>query len=286
MIRRLLLVACLAALAGGCIPARFVRFEAREVRAVKVLTVREDAADLVLTAVVVNPNPMAARVRSLSYKIFVAERLLGRGARAGAFDVAAHGEAVVDLPVRVAFADIPADLPAAVSGPDVPYRAEVAVDVTSRLGDHHFDLNRKGTVRIADAARMAVMGDFAARVLQVRGVRLLPIQLDGVTVVADLEVRNLFPFPLEIRRVEYAVSLAGAPLGEGRHDQPIVLPARGKAAVAMKLKVPLTSLGTVARAIGQGGTDVRVTGRAYLAPIAGISVVPFDVRPDPALLRR
>jgi LEA14-like dessication related protein len=286
MMRRSLPVLLLVVAAAGCIPARFVRFEAREVRAIKVLAVRDDGVDLVLTAVVANPNPIAARVRAVRYRIFVGGQLLGRGERSGDLDVAAHGEAVVDLPVRIAFADLPPDLPAAITGPQVAYRAEVAVDVSSRLGDHHFDLDRKGVVRIADAFRLGVAGDFAARIVEVRGVRVKPPGLDGLTVTADLAVRNLFPFSLEIQRVEYAVSLGGAPLGEGRYDRPITLPPRGTAPVAMELKVRLSAFADVARAMSKKGADVRVTGRAFLRPIAGITVVPFDVRPDAALLRR
>jgi LEA14-like dessication related protein len=283
---RLALLALLLALgAGACIPARFVRFEAREVRALRVTAVREEGVDAVLTAEVENPNPMAARIHHLRYRIFVGERLLGRGERGGDFAIAAKGRAVVDLPVRVNFADLPADLPALLATPEVAYRAEVAVEATSRLGRHHFDLDRRGKVRIADTVKLNLAGDFALKVVQPRGVRLRPAP-GAMVVVADVEVRNVFPFPLEVRRVDYAVSLGGAHLADGRHDAPIALGPRTTRRVEMSLRVPLEAVPDVLRAIARGGMEARVRGKAHLRPIGGIAEVPFDVRLDPAALKR
>ena len=49
--------------------------------------------------------------------------------------------------------------------------------------------------------------------------------------------------------------------------------------------MPLTAVGTLTAAVGRGGIKVRVTGKAHLRPVAGITLVPFDVRLDSALLR-
>jgi LEA14-like dessication related protein len=271
--------------AGACIPARFVRFEAREVRALKVTSVREEGVDAVLTAEVENPNPLAARIHYLRYRIFVGERLIGVGERGGDFAIAAKGRAVVDLPVRVRFADLPADLPALLSTPVVAYRAEVAVDATSRLGKHHFDLDRRGKVRVADAMKLTLAGDFALKVVKPRGVRLRPA-LGAMVVVAEVEVRNIFPFPLEVRRVDYAVSLGGAHLADGRHDTPIALQPRATTRVEMELRVPLAAVPDVLVAVSRGGMEARVRGKAHIRPIGGIAEVPFDVRLDPSVLKR
>jgi LEA14-like dessication related protein len=107
-----------------------------------------------------------------------------------------------------------------------------------------------------------------------------------MVVVADVEVRNIFPFPLEVRRVEYAVSLGGAHLADGRHDTPIALAPRTTGRVDMALRVPLEAVPDVLRAVSRGGMEVRVRGKAHLRPIAGIAEVPFDVRLDPAVLKR
>jgi LEA14-like dessication related protein len=278
-----LLAACVAA--SGCIPARFVRFEAREVRALKVTAVREEGVDAVLTAEVENPNPLAARIHHLRYRIFVGERLIAAGERGGDFAIAAKGRAVVDLPVRVRFADLPADLPALLSTPVVAYRAEVAVDATSRLGKHHFDLDRRGKVRVADAMKLTLAGDFALQVVRPRGVRFRPAP-GAMIVVAEVEVRNIFPFPLEVRRVEYAVSLGGAHLADGRHDAPIALAPRASGRVEMELRVPLAAVPDVLVAISRGGVAARVRGKAHIRPIGGIAEVPFDVRLDPTVLKR
>jgi LEA14-like dessication related protein len=283
---RAALVALVAAAIGAaCIPARFVRFEAREVRALKVTSVREEGVDAVLTAEVENPNPLAARIHYLRYRIFVGGQLIGQGERGGDFAIAAKGRAVVDLPVRVRFTDLPADLPALLSTPEVAYRAEVAVDATSRLGKHHFDLDRRGKVRVADAMKLTLAGDFALKVVQPRGVRLRPVP-GAMVVVADVEVRNIFPFPLEVRRVDYAVSLGGAHLADGRHDAPIALAPRATGRVDMELRVPLAAVPDVLRAVSRGGVEVRVRGKAIIRPIAGIAEVPFDVRLDPATMKR
>jgi LEA14-like dessication related protein len=284
-VARVALLAVAALGAAACIPARFVRFEAREVRALKVTSVREEGLDAVLTAEVENPNPLAARIHYLRYRIFVGERLVGRGERGGDFAIAARGRAVVDLPVRVRFADLPADLPALLSTPVVAYRAEVAVDATSRLGKHHFDLDRRGKVRVSDAMKLTLEGDFALRVVRPRGMWFHPAP-DGIVVVADVEVRNIFPFPLEVRRVEYAVSLGGAHLADGSHERPITLAPRATARVEMELSVPFAGAPKVLRAVSRGGWEARVRGRAHLRPIGGIAVVPFDVRVDQALLKR
>jgi LEA14-like dessication related protein len=270
---------------AGCIPARFVRFEAREVRALKVTSVREEGIDAVLTAEVENPNPLAARIHHLRYRIFVGDRLIGCGERGGDFAIAARGRAVVDLPVRVRFADLPSDLPTLLSTPVGAYRAEVAVDATSRLGKHHFDLDRRGTVRVSDAMKLTLEGDFALKVVQPRGLRFRPAP-DGLIVVADVEVRNVFPFPLEVRRVEYAVMLGGAHLADGSHERPISLAGRTTGRVQMELHVPFATVPNVLRAVSKGGGDARVRGRAHLRPIGGIAVVPFDVRVDQAMLKR
>ncbi|MBI5480665.1 MAG: LEA type 2 family protein [Deltaproteobacteria bacterium] len=282
----LVVVALGAALgAAACIPTRFVRFEAREVRALKVTSVREEGVDAVLTAEVENPNPLAARIHYLRYRIFVGERLIGVGERGGDFAIAAKGRAVVDLPVRVRFADLPADLPALLSTPEVAYRAEVAVDATSRLGKHHFDLDRRGKVRVADAMKLTLAGDFALKVVQPRGMWMRPVP-GGLAILADVEVRNIFPFPLEVRRVEYAVSLGGAHLADGRHERPIALGARATGRVEMELRVPLAAVPDVLRAVARGGWEARVRGRAHIRPISGIAEVPFDVRVDQAMLKR
>jgi LEA14-like dessication related protein len=186
--------------------------------------------------------------------------------------------------VRVRFADLPADLPARLAGPEVPYRAEVVVDATSRLGQHHFELDRRGTVRLATAMKLSVTGDFALRIVRLRAVRVRP-GLEGLTVTANLEVRNVFPFPLAIRRVDYSVSLGGAHLADGSHDRPLRLGPGATERVEMALRVPLARVADVMRALGRGGTEARVRGRAHISPIGGIAEVPFDVRLDPALLR-
>jgi len=109
---------------------------------------------------------------------------------------------------------------------------------------------------------------------------------DGLVVVADVEVRNVFPFPLEVRRVEYAVSLGGAHLADGSHDRAITLAARATRRVEMELHVPFAAAPKVLRAVSKGGWEARVRGRAHLRPIGGIAVVPFDVRVDQAMLKR
>jgi apolipoprotein N-acyltransferase len=264
----------------ACVPTRLVRFEAREIRALAVQRVTDDAIDVTLTAVVANPNPLAARVHRLRYRIYVAERLLGHGERGDTFEVAAHGEAVIDLPIHVRFADIPPELPRLAGGEVTPYRAEVSIDVASRLGEHHFELNRRGIVRTLNTMRLIIAGDFATRLVALRGVRLAPA-LDGVTAFADLEVRNRLPFPLEIRRVEYAVTMRDVLLGEGRHEHLIAVPSHGTARVTMALKVPFSAAVDLARAVSSAGRGVRVRGRATIRPIAGITEIPFDVRPAP-----
>jgi LEA14-like dessication related protein len=280
-------VALLAAALGAaaCIPARFVRFEAREVRALKVTAVREEGVEAILTTELENPNPLAARIHYLRYRIFLGDRLVGRGERGGEFSVAARGRVVVDLPVRVRFADLPADLPALLASPVVAYRAEVAVDATSRLGKHHFDLNRRGKVHVADAMKLTLEGDFALKVVQPRGIWFRPAP-EGLVVVAEVEVRNVFPFPLEVRRIEYGVTLGGAHLADGRHERPITLAPRSTGRVELELEVPLAGVPKVLRAVSRGSWEARVRGRAHVRPIGGIAVVPFDVRVDKALLKR
>lgn len=102
----------------------------------------------------------------------------------------------------------------------------------------------------------------------------------------QLQVDNPNDMDIPVDRIDFDIEVNGRPFATGASEQPVLIPRRGRAVVAVKA---VSRLGNFLRQfrewdrLGREGLDYRVVG---VMQVAGYGAVPFDKRGRLALPRQ
>jgi len=280
----LLLVLCLA-LEPACVE-RFVDFRVERLLALRATRVDASGFNLIVKSEVANPNRLDAEVSQVSFRAYLGPHPIGSGQVAGPFQAPAGGRFVLEAPVRVAYASLPADFPARVEGGALALRTEARFRARTSLGSYTMQVASEGRTRIAEALQVAVQGPFQGEALRVESITLGGIAIRQVRLRVRFRARNLFAFPLQIQGGDFKLDINDAYFGESSLPRPLELPARGSATTELEIVATHGVVGAVV--LGMLGKEprFRVRGTVRIAPIGGVSRIPIDVQADSTIFGR
>ena len=267
-------------------PSSFSTFRVHELVGGEVSAVDDEGFAINIRAELENPNPVGAELTNIVFTTATGQHALGSGRIAGPIKVAAKSRFLLTVPVRVRYDSLPADLPRRVSGSTLPLTARAQLVARTSFGSFDLTLTARGQTAISRALEVAVAGPYRGSGLRVERVDLDGLELRRVRLKLRLKARNRFAFALRVTRVRYELSINGSPFGTGKLDSQTDLPAKGSATFDLPV---VASHGAVGRAIGAMlGSDprFRVRGTVWIAPMAGVSKIPFDVTADSSVFGR
>lgn len=128
----------------------------------------------------------------------------------------------------------------------------------------------------------SVFGSFAQKLgfsnpsVEVTGVQLQSLGLNGLELGIYFQANNPNPIGLEIETLSYTVFFDGNRIGEGRNERPIALPARGASSFSVTYSLSAIEALAVGLAALKGG-DHQVEIKAHLGISTPVGVLPLDV---------
>jgi LEA14-like dessication related protein len=269
----------LALLCTGCVE-RFVDFRVRELSGVRVTNIDGRGFDLRVRCELENPNALGAEVSRVRFRTWTGEHELGNGELSERFSVTARSRFSLEVPVRVTYEALPADLPARAAGGTIQLRTEADLRARTSLGSYNMRLTSEGRTQIAEALRVAVQGPFAGDSVRVDSIALAGLELRRVRLRARLTARNRFSFPIQIRRGTFSVAVNGAPFGKTSLDRPLALGPRATATLEMIVLATHGAVGGAIAAMFGAQPRFRVQGELEIDPIGGVQRIPIDVQAD------
>jgi hypothetical protein len=192
--------------------------------------------------------------------------------------VPAGGVVRLVLPAELALADLPRDLPARVAKGSIPYRAVVWLEATSAAGTRQHRLEPRGEAPLGPTFEAVVDGAFAEDGVTIVGVGPFGVEGADLAIGVELQFPGYLPFPLEVMRVTYRISLGGDAVGEGEsRERFVVAPGIGGRG-RFHLRVPALGVPGIAGKLALGERGLLVEGTVEIVPIGRLSRIPFRAR--------
>lgn len=282
MLRRcdLVLVAAVALAGCGAWLERWVDFRVHRILGAQVSRVHAAGFEMTVRTELENPNAVDATLTNVRFTTWIGPQRVGQGTMPGPIKVRARSRFVLDAPVHIAYASLPADLPARSASGIVALRITTRLHAATSLGSYQLKLSSTDQVRLDRALKVAIRGPFGGRSIQVDSIKLAGLGLFNSRLKVRLTARNLFAFPIRVRRARYAIAINGVHFGEGTLERPLRLAPRSSQQLELELAAPHGTLGHAALVMLAGDPRFRVTGKLWIDPIAGVKEIPLDVEAD------
>jgi LEA14-like dessication related protein len=233
-----------------------------------------------------NPNPLDAEVTEIRFCTYLGESLAGWGQMAGPVHAPARSRFKLEVPVRVAYDQLPADLPTRVAGGTVLLRTETDLKAKTRLGTYRMHLVSTDRTKIAEALEVAIQGPFKGRGLKIVSIRLGGLQLRRVRLVARVRARNPFAFPIRIRKGSYRIAINGEHFGDGALSVPITIGATSQVETELEVAATHGAVGKSILAMLGQQPRFKLSGTLWIDPIGGVSRLPLEVEADSSIFGR
>jgi LEA14-like dessication related protein len=273
---RLLLVSLLL---GGCVE-RFLDFRVRQLAGVHVVGIDGTGFNLRVKCEIENPNALGAQLSGVQFRTSLGSHLLGSGQLRETLEVAARSRFMLEVPVRVAYADLPSDLPSRAASGELELHTEASFSAKTPVGTYAMRLVSQGRTRIAEALQVAVQGPFQGDAVRVESVSLAGLQLRRTRLRVRLAAHNLFAFPIRIQRGTFTVHINDTRFGTSSLAGPLLLPPRSRVSTEMEIAATHGTVATVVASMLGREPQFRVQGTLWIDPIGGVSRIPLDVRAD------
>jgi len=276
--RALVFLALPAALPAAC----FSRATEVSVVSLDRLRVVEQAGPRVsveLTLTVKTNAPVDSTITVLAYELaFGNDPPIVRGGRLPPVEVPAGGVVQLVLPAELGLAQLPRDLPALAAKGSLPYRAIVWTESTSVAGTHQHRLEPKGEAPLGPTFEAVVDGAFAADGVTIVGVGPFGVEGPDLVIGVELQFPGYLPFPLQVTRVGYRLSLGGDYVGEGESREGFVVAPETGGRGKLTLRVPAVGVPGVVGKLALGQRALLVEGTVEIAPIGPVRRIPFRAR--------
>jgi LEA14-like dessication related protein len=268
--------------ASGCVE-RLLDFHVRRLVGVRVTGIDGTGFDLRVRCELENPNQLGARLTRIRFRSYVGRHLLGEGLLQGSVTVRPKSRFTLEVPVRVAYRRLPADLPARVAGGTVLLRTEAVFTAVTKVGSYPMKLTATGRTAIAQALKVAIQGPFSGPAFRITEVRFSGVKLRRSVLALSFQARNLFAFPVRIRRGTYRVYVNDTFFAEGKLTGPLTLAPRSSVTHTVELRPTHGAMGSAMMAMLGGEPQFRLKGTLWIDPIGGVSKLPLDVEADAAV---
>lgn len=240
--RRSLVFGCLALLSvsgAGCSWLRAMQQKPRlSLKKVDIVGVDFQAARLRAELELENRIPASIKLAKIDWGVKIEGADLVKGAIAQALEIPANGTVPVEIPFTLAFEDLYKIQQKYKDQDEAPFRLEGTLSVDTPIGPiglpfHHEGLVPVLKVPLVDLAKADVKG----------------VSLSGAEVHFKFNVKNPNKYALDVRALDYALTLAGARILEGALATALNVPAKGAGAFEADVKVSFAQAQAAAQAI-------------------------------------
>lgn len=284
---QVLLAALLPMLLGGCSCwSKWVDFKVHRLLSARVDSIDKTGFTMKVRTEVENPNAMSASLTRIRFRTYMGQNMVGKGEVPGPVKAPARQRFILESPVRIAYADLPADLPARTAGGKFELRIATTFTAKTPVGTFPLKLESSGQVRTDESLQVAIKGPFRGGSMKVESIALSEFGFFGSRMIIRLEARNAFAFPVRCRRASFSIAVNGVHFGTGTLEQPVRLAPRSPATVEVEVAASHGSLGQTLLVLLTQDPTFRVTGTLWIDPIAGVSELPVDLTTDGSIFKK
>ncbi len=283
----LLFLALLPSLLGGCSCfSKWVDFKVHRLLGARVDSIDDTGFTMQVRTEVENPNSMGATLTDVRFRAYMGQQLVGKGQVPGPVKAPARRRFVMESPVRIAYADLPADLPARAAGGALELRVTTDVTAKTSVGTFPLKLESTGKVKVDEALTVAIKGPFRGGSMKVESITLAKIGVLGSRMIVRLQAHNAFAFPVRVRKASFTIEVNSVRFGTGDMERAVRLPPRSKATVEVAVSATHGSVGKTLMVLLTQDPTFRIFGTLWIDPIAGVSELPVDVTTDDSIFKR
>jgi LEA14-like dessication related protein len=261
--RRLLLLALPAALAlAGCSGVQQMLGAAFEKPRLTYESFQPTELDLegvtlALRYRVDNPNAVGLKLANLDYKVEVDGRQAVAGAMQSGLHIPARGSAPLEIPLRVRYADVPGLVQTVFHRDELPFHVEGSAGLSTPVGVVGLPFSYTGKIPTPKLPHIALTG-----------IALHGVSFDGLSFDVKLEVRNPNGFQLPVGGLAYALKLGGSEVLGGAKQVLGTVPAGGKTAISIPVRIPFAKAADAAGKLMRGQqADVQLEGSASFGSV-------------------
>lgn len=245
LISALLLPGCasMQRLAASALASPRLQFEKATVTALDL-----DGTTVVLDFTLENPNDIAFRVASATWKLEVEGSRVSEGELPGGVTLPSRGKAPFAVTVRLRWADVARLTEQVRRQAEVAYRVAGVIRVGTPLGDVELPYQHEGRLPVPRLPAVRLAG----AAVDVSSLTELELEL-------TLDVENTNHFMLPGATLRFDVLLNGVTVATGREATLTPLGAGGEARIKLPISVSLLGAGRALSTI-QGGSELRLRG--------------------------
>jgi len=204
-----------------------------------------------------NPNSVGLKLSNLDYKVEVDGRQAVAGAAKTGLSIPARGSAPLEIPVRVRYADVPGLVQTLYTRDEIPFHVEGSAGLSTPVGVIGLPFSYTGKIPTPKLPQIALTG-----------ISLHGVSFEGLSFDVKLEVKNPNPFQLPVGGLAYALQVGGSEVLGGARQVLGTVPAGGKTAIAIPVKIPFARAADAAGKLMRGqATDVRLDGSASFGSV-------------------
>jgi LEA14-like dessication related protein len=228
--------------------------------------------DLEFTFNVSNPNPIGARLDGFSYQLAIEGKKMLEGQQAQGIGLPAMGSKSVTVPITVNYMESFDSLLDFFRKDSLTYE----ISGTFQIGLFTLPFSHKDVITLPKPPSV-----------RVKGVSVTSMSFVGAKLAMDLEVSQEGKTSIDLKKINYAVSLGGIRLFDGQSENIILSDDATSKIVTVPLSIDFLSLGKSAIALfSKGAIDYELTGSMeFEVPNLGVKTFPFTKTGNTDLIR-
>lgn len=241
-LRRLLLATSLAALALPSAGCHWLNARAKKpdvtLQKVDVTDVDFQQATLRADLLVKNNVPVIVKLAKVNWAVKIESDELVKGAIEQALEIPANGVLPVQIPFALKFEDLYRIQQKFKDQDTAPYRFEGSLQVETPVGPVRLPFHHDGTVPVLRVPQVEVAK------IDVKGVNF-----SGADIRLGFRVKNPNGINLDLQALDYALTVAGSQVANGKLPSALSVPAKGQGAFDADVRVSFLQAQTAAQAI-------------------------------------
>lgn len=192
------------------------------IKAVSVLRVGHESADIELEGEVLNPHRSEAVIRDFSYRISVGNQFFLTGHMPGPLELPAHASTSIRMPLTVQYSQVTGADCRALFATAIPYRLRGTAGMEKPF-KKQLKIAAAGSLQGPQELAVTLMPGTTSRLVSTDDIDIDAVHLSSVEAVFRMLVRNPFPFQLQVDHLDYRLVSGGDTVGEGSARRPLLL---------------------------------------------------------------
>ncbi len=228
--------------------------------------------DLEFTFSVTNPNPIGVKLDGLNYQLSIEGKKIMEGNQAQGLDLPALASRSVMVPITVNYMESVDSLVDFFRKDTLSYE----LSGTCRIGPFTVPFSHRDVITIPKPPTV-----------QVKGVTVTSMTFTGARLALELEITRGNPGRIDLKKINYAVSLGGFRLFNGKKENISLAEDTKTQIITVPLAVDFMALGRgAATLLSQGTIDYELSGdMEFDIPKVGVKTFPFKKAGNTGLVR-